>query len=208
MTGILNYPVWVLWIALIIFKFMSLVWLMQAVANIHPPYIMGKPRHICGGNWQEGKRIYTQVYKSEPKSSNSHTLRLMRACMLCHVWFFGLQPARFLSPGDFSGKNTEVDCHFLLQRIFPIQGLNPPLRLLHYRRMLYCWAIREAHIATPWTGGHVLQHQWNFQSYILSNIMLWSSNCSGQKPEMPIFDLSLFLRLHIQFTSKNFGLYF
>ena len=25
---------------------------------------------------------------------------------------------------DFPGKNTEVDCHFLLQAIFPTQGLN------------------------------------------------------------------------------------
>ena len=27
----------------------------------------------------------------------------------------GLQPARLLFPGDFSGKNTGVGCHFLLQ---------------------------------------------------------------------------------------------
>ena len=26
----------------------------------------------------------------------------------------GLYPARFLSPWDFSGKNTGVGCHFLL----------------------------------------------------------------------------------------------
>ena len=30
---------------------------------------------------------------------------------------------------DFPGKNTVVGCHFLLQRIFPTQGLN--LGLLH-----------------------------------------------------------------------------
>ena len=29
--------------------------------------------------------------------------------------------------GDFPGKNTGVGCHALLQRIFPIQGLNPGL---------------------------------------------------------------------------------
>ena len=28
---------------------------------------------------------------------------------------------------DFSGKNTGVGCHFLLQRIFPAQGWNPCL---------------------------------------------------------------------------------
>ena len=35
----------------------------------------------------------------------------------------GLQPTRLLCPWNFSGKNTGVGCHFLPQRIFPIQGL-------------------------------------------------------------------------------------
>ena len=30
-------------------------------------------------------------------------------------------------PRNFLGKNTGVGCHFLLQGIFPIQGLNPGL---------------------------------------------------------------------------------
>ena len=32
-----------------------------------------------------------------------------------------------LPPWDSPGKNTEVDCHFRLQGIFPTQGLNPGL---------------------------------------------------------------------------------
>ena len=36
----------------------------------------------------------------------------------------GLQPARLLCPWDFSGKNTGVGCHFLLQGIFLTHGLN------------------------------------------------------------------------------------
>ena len=36
----------------------------------------------------------------------------------------GLQPTRFLCPSNFPGKNTAVGCHFLLQGIFPTQGLN------------------------------------------------------------------------------------
>ena len=48
----------------------------------------------------------------------------------------GLQPARLLHPWDSPGKNTGVGCHFLLQAIFPTQGLNPGL--LHFRQMLYC----------------------------------------------------------------------
>ena len=36
---------------------------------------------------------------------------------------------------DSLGKNTEVGCYFLLQEIFPTQGLNPGL--LHCRQILY-----------------------------------------------------------------------
>ena len=42
-----------------------------------------------------------------------------------------LQLARLLCPWYFPGKNTGVGCHFLLQGIFPTQGLN--LCLLHLR---------------------------------------------------------------------------
>ena len=37
---------------------------------------------------------------------------------------------------DFPGKNTGMDCHFLLQGIFPTEGSN--LGLLHCRQILYC----------------------------------------------------------------------
>ena len=46
----------------------------------------------------------------------------------------GLYPSRLFCPLDFPGKNTAVDCCFLLQRIFWIQGLNPyVLHLLHWQ---------------------------------------------------------------------------
>ena len=38
-------------------------------------------------------------------------------------------------PWDSPGRNIKVGCHFLLQGIFPTQGLN--LCLLHYRRIFY-----------------------------------------------------------------------
>ena len=47
----------------------------------------------------------------------------------------GLQPASLLCPWNSSGNNTGVDCHSLLQRIFPTQGLNSGL--LHCRQILY-----------------------------------------------------------------------
>ena len=39
------------------------------------------------------------------------------------------------SPWDFLGKNTGLDCHFLLQGIFPTQESNPGLP--HCRQFLY-----------------------------------------------------------------------
>ena len=40
-----------------------------------------------------------------------------------------------LCPWDSPGNNSGVGCYFLLQEIFPTQGLNPGL--LHCRHMLY-----------------------------------------------------------------------
>ena len=34
-------------------------------------------------------------------------------------WSHGMQPARLLCPWNSPGKNIAVDCHFLLQEIFP-----------------------------------------------------------------------------------------
>ena len=50
-----------------------------------------------------------------------HVIRLVSFLLLC--------------PWDFLGKNTGVDCHFLLQRIFQTQESNPGL--LHCRQILY-----------------------------------------------------------------------
>ena len=47
----------------------------------------------------------------------------------------GLQPTSLLCPWDFPGKDTGVGRHFLLQGIFPTQGLNSGL--LHCRQILY-----------------------------------------------------------------------
>ena len=52
------------------------------------------------------------------------------------LWTHEPQPTRLLCPWDSPGKNTRVGCHFLLQGIFPMQGLNP--RFPHCRQILYC----------------------------------------------------------------------
>ena len=46
---------------------------------------------------------------------------------------YGLYSIRLPCAWDFSSRNTWVGCHFLLQGIFPTQGLNP------YLLPLLCW---------------------------------------------------------------------
>ena len=53
---------------------------------------------------------------------------------------YGLAHQTPLSMG-FPGKDTGIGCHFLLQGIFPMQGLKPGH--LHYRWTPYHWATRE-----------------------------------------------------------------
>ena len=59
------------------------------------------------------------------------------------LWLHGL-PTMLLRPWDFPGKGTGMGCHFLLQRIFPTQGLN--LGLLHCRQTLYHLSHKQVHI--------------------------------------------------------------
>ena len=68
--------------------------------------------------------------------------------LLSCVWLFSTPwtvAYQTLSSWDFPGKNTGVGCQFLLQEIFPTQGLNPGLphcRLYHFT----IWATREVKI--------------------------------------------------------------
>ena len=52
------------------------------------------------------------------------------------LWPHGLWLTRLLRPWDFPGKNTGVGCYFLLQEIFPTQGLNPGLPALQADSLL------------------------------------------------------------------------
>ena len=73
---------------------------------------------------------------------NTHCCSVAKLCPAL-LRLHGFQPARLLCPWDFPGKNSGVGCHFLLQGISLAWWLN--LHLLHYRRILYHWATREAH---------------------------------------------------------------
>ena len=64
----------------------------------------------------------------------------VHAQSLSQVWLFEtlwtIAHQAPLSMGFFSSKNSRVGCHFLLQGIFPTQGLNPGVP--HFRQTLYC----------------------------------------------------------------------
>ena len=64
-----------------------------------------------------------------------------------HIRLFathGLYSTSLLNPWNFPGGSTGVGCHFLLQGIFPTQGLN--LGLPHCRQTLY----PLSHQGSPW----------------------------------------------------------
>ena len=52
------------------------------------------------------------------------------------LWHYEPESTTLLCPWDSPGKNTRVGCRFLLQGIWPTQGLN--LGLLCCRQILYC----------------------------------------------------------------------
>ena len=92
----------------------------------------------------------------------------------------GLQPTRPLCPWDFPGKSTGVGCHFLLQGIFPTQGLNPGLP--HCRQMLYCLShqggshfyifiiiIFSDQMIIPWVIFLIIHILWNVQVVLKFN---------------------------------------
>ena len=54
-------------------------------------------------------------------------LLFSRSVVSDSLWPYGPQSTRLLCPWASPGENTGVRCHFLLQGIFPAQGLNPCL---------------------------------------------------------------------------------
>ena len=88
--------------------------------------------------WLNLHVVYACLWGSEYARAQTYTALVNEAsCWCCSVtsdflWLHELEPARPLCPWDSPGKNTGVDCRFLLQGIFPTQGLNQCLlHLLH-----------------------------------------------------------------------------
>ena len=78
-----------------------------------------------------------------------------------------LYPARLLCLWKSPGKNIALGSHFLLQGIFPTQGLN--LSLLHCRQVLYIWATRKLSYDTKTP---VL-------SIYLEKTLIWKDTCTS-----------------------------
>ena len=82
----------------------------------------------------------------------------------------GLQTTRLLRTWDFPGKSARVDCHFLLQGIFPTQESN--MGLPHCRQTLY----RLSHQGSP---KRIILELNNFFSLEEIYDTLWFSNFSS-----------------------------
>ena len=73
----------------------------------------------------------------------------------------GWQSAMVLCPRDFPDKNTRVGCHFLLQGIFPTQGLNPCL--LHWQADSLPLSHQESPVGTQYRARSIIL-LWDFRS--------------------------------------------
>ena len=88
---------------------------------------------LLQGTCEESLPIIWQVRNRQTGLPNQCVLR--HTAMSNSLQLHGLKPTRLLCSWDFPGTNTGVGCYFLLQGIFPTQGLNP--NLLHCRWILY-----------------------------------------------------------------------
>ena len=82
-----------------------------------------------------------------------------------------LQPTRLLCPRDSPGKNTGEGCHFLLQGLFPTQGLNPGL--LTAGRFFTVLATQEVPLDSR---------------FLPLYTTCWIANQGGERKGMPLID--------------------
>ena len=97
-------------------------------------------------NWWVYAIMRLEILGSSETVTVGIRIRMVQDPEIC-TWYMACQysqlkeTSRILCPWYFPGKNTRVDCHFLLQGIFLTQGLN--LHLLPSRYILYHWATWE-----------------------------------------------------------------
>ena len=103
---------------------------------------------------------------------------LSRARLFTSPWIIAC--TRLLRPWDFQGRSTGVGCHFLLQGIFPTQGLNPGLS--HCRQMLY----RLSHQGSPLVSKDNPKHLSSFNRCDMFFHTCVSLNSVYSLPGMPL----------------------
>ena len=120
---------------------------------------------------------------------------------LSPVWLFAT-PTRLLCPCDSPGNKTGVGCHFLLQGIFPTQGLNPGLLHCHLRFFTIC-ATREGSPGKQKIQVLFFGTFWNCFSQIFL-VCGWFCSCRTHRvPIIPTPLPSLGLCIHVSFLVRT-----
>ena len=104
--------------------------------------------------WEERlevELILNGQWFNQPCQCNYTLMCVSHSVMSNSLQPHGLWPTRLLCLWGYPGKNTGVDCHSLLQRTFPIQGLNPGL--LHCRQ-IKCKRTEFGEFLDPYTWGN------------------------------------------------------
>ena len=106
------------------------------------------------------------IRSSPPANSNMYVLCVLSLSVLSNsLRPYGLQPPGSSVRGDSPGRKTGVGSCFLLQEIFPTQGLNPGL--LQCRQILY----QLSHQGSP----RILE----WRAYPFSRASSWPRNQTG-----------------------------
>ena len=83
-------------------------------------------------SWAGNGNLLQHSHLGNPMDRGHWWASLCVLSCFSHVWPCCSSPPSSSVHGIIPGKNTGVDCHALLQGIFPTQGLNPHLlHLLH-----------------------------------------------------------------------------
>ena len=90
------------------------------------PFIPSSPLLYLGGSGELGLQDLQKLQENSVRVYACVKVKLLsHARLFATPWIVAC--TKLLRPWDFQGKSTEVGCHFLLQGIFPTQGMNPGL---------------------------------------------------------------------------------
>ena len=128
-------------------------------------------KNVVEADWQPLQELGTpdRMYPKQYGSSESVSCSVVPDSLQPR----GLWPARLLLCWwDSPGKNTGVDRHSLLQKIFPTQGSNPGL--LHCRQILYYLRYREDPKQHGWS--EKIKSEWVKSTIHIYKTKVWCKN--------------------------------